>query len=1217
MKEEEKMNSSYSWLDKVVKFDGRYGIAISKGFTIRDKEHAIELITCLDKLFIDVGSINTKGFINDPSVNIPIVRYFMEELKKDPDPKNPFSRLAKRKTFNASIMMNTILYNLIMVLMLNLIILLERYIQEYEGREKTEFSIDRKADLKTIRDNYTRMIHPAINKRLCNRGVNVLMNTFTGYDSEYDLSCSSTMTNELISIQLASQTSFYVKVPNIEWGSVQWIEFSYDEPNLNIFQIGEKTMVTSCCKSISDVIRGIREMLFIGNDKFIRRLHDALSERHKIQFRDIEEGNKDIIMEEKDFTIYTSPKTEVKKLIRYVSEYSSKELIIDSESINDMEHTKALSEFISLLNNIPSKNLLESNPSVVTEVTTEDKAFLEGETVLTGSYPDQLSDKMKNSINRAISQPTSRICYKFWDSTHQLNITVTRNLYLSMHESSADLSMLSDFNEFKDHLNLISGSFVTRGNALVFDFCKSKVNIRDTILLSPPGSKSLKAVGDIYGKGYEKKDIGNYRSGKMRDLLKENKELFDEYALQDAVITLKHTVSMEQFYHQTGKIGVPLTLSGISNSYVLKEWSQAKYGGYQVRHDINIGNLTSKLTPKFARAIDLSKYIVSFIACYRGGRNESFMYGIDEIVTPKSRQWFDYDLTSAYSTVMSILGHPDTEKPVRIYNKTVLEMSNESLLLNYISLDVDFKFPSSVKYPCIPTRVDDDVDIYPQEGRSVITGCEYLVAKEMGCRLFVNDGIMIPFKKSPISPAEAAKKEKKKAEEEAKNKKDKNEKVEGGTNYRAKIEEAVFSYLTPFRSIMSKIQAMRRENPKGTFLNAMYKLIANAIYGLVSMGISGKKSYDIATKSYIRVEGGILSNPILSSYICGFTRALIGECLNNIQQLGGNVVSTTTDGFITDIENLEEKIMNSSVCKKDCLMIFKTIRGFLTQGDKNVDDSALEIKKTETERLWSWKTRGQYGSNGISAATGFQLKFLNREFVMDELTRIMSSKDISNGFEYVQTGLRRGNDIYKKGGHVIVKYSDKKYNLDFDNKRCIIENKGVKKVNDIGFLDTKPWVRVSQYERLRVLNKIVKTPIYSGYSTQVSKVYKCYIETGVRGFIKACLSTDVSNRYGIPIDMFTTYQSIIDFVHTCEDTREVKLSIKGISKLKNRTSISRAVPRTKENELFIKFVKTHIPSFDVDSFFRDLSDDVQKARRKKAAELKKIRKEEEEREKII
>lgn len=61
-----------------------------------------------------------------------------------------------------------------------------------------------------------------------------------------------------------------------------------------------------------------------------------------------------------------------------------------------------------------------------------------------------------------------------------------------------------------------------------------------------------------------------------------------------------------------------------------------KYGGYQVRNDIMIGNLTTKLTPKYARAIDLSKYIIPYITGYRGGRNESFMYGVDKI-TDESR----------------------------------------------------------------------------------------------------------------------------------------------------------------------------------------------------------------------------------------------------------------------------------------------------------------------------------------------------------------------------------------------------------------------------------------------------------------------------------------------------------------------------------------------------------------------------------------------------
>lgn len=42
-----------------------------------------------------------------------------------------------------------------------------------------------------------------------------------------------------------------------------------------------------------------------------------------------------------------------------------------------------------------------------------------------------------------------------------------------------------------------------------------------------------------------------------------------------------------------------------------------------------VGNLISKITPKDARAIELSKFIVSYIRGYRGGRNESIMYGVD------------------------------------------------------------------------------------------------------------------------------------------------------------------------------------------------------------------------------------------------------------------------------------------------------------------------------------------------------------------------------------------------------------------------------------------------------------------------------------------------------------------------------------------------------------------------------------------------------------
>jgi len=366
---------------------------------------------------------------------------------------------------------------------------------------------------------------------------------------------------------------------------------------------------------------------------------------------------------------------------------------------------------------------------------------------------------------------------------------------------------------------------------------------------------------------------------------------------------------------------------------------------------------------------------------------------------------------------MSILGHPQLDKAVYLFNKTVIEMSNEELLFNYIVLDVDFKFDKDVKYPCIPTRVDNDVDIYPMSGRSIITGPEYLTAKSMGCSLFVKKGFMVPFQ----------------VVQERRGKK---------------------LYKHPFRDIVKELQRKRREHPKKTFFNYMYKEIGNSIYGQIAMGISMKKSFDVKTKSYVKIDGGVLSSPILASYITGFTRALIGECLYNIQKLKGKLLSVTTDGFITDIEFLEDKILKMDGCIKNCLNVYREMRNILTtfdNTDSKPDNSALEVKNIESLGIISFKTRGQIGftEGGIMAATGFQTRNVEKKFLIEEFSKIIKNDSECKMFDYIQTGLRSANDIYKKGGHLIATYKDRVFNLDYDNKRCIV-------YNDSSILDSVP-----------------------------------------------------------------------------------------------------------------------------------------------------------------
>ena len=1124
-----KFNILNDWI-----FVGENAITISPDLVIKDFNQSKNLVCELELIYKELSVLSDKGFINDPYLNLPIAL-------------NIFNHLNKSKeglVFDGSIGLNVLCYNLVLLIILRIIIMVEQW-------HGTNCSKDQKQDnsvidLKNLRKNVLLMLHPFIKNRVRSKGLFVYLNTISGYDAEYELVSSLEKLNKLISIQLACNSYISVKVPNVKMEPLSINDLVIKGRKLD----GSSDLIDYFCFSIDNIISEIRNASYLANDLLLVKLtemFDKLVEEGKIR------DKTRLFDTENNFTIYTFPKTNVKTLIKYLDSYSSIDLIRDLENLGDDDHKTALTNLINILNKV-------SNSKEITE-------------------------RMQTSINNSVCKPTSRISYKYNDSKNMLSISVNRVLYLCMHESSADLSMLSDFDAFKENLNIVAKSFVTVGKPLVVDFAdgtfsKSRVHIRDTILIAPQGAKSLAAVGKIYGPDYHKIDIGEYRNGKMAALLIDDPDKFERYAIRDAVITLKHATMMEEFYFSLGKIGVPLTITGISKAYVLKEWFLQSYEGYQLDSDIMIGNLLSRLTPKDARGIGLSKYIVQYVSSYRGGRNESMMYGVDKILENRSdkilengRSYIDYDMTSAYTTVMSILGHPEYKYAVRLSDKEVKEMFDKDprqFLFNYIVLDVKFKFDHKTKYPSIPARVDEHVDIYPLEGKSVITGPEYLVARSIGCDITVKEGVLIPFKgfKSKV--------------EISKNRKEIS-KVED--------KDEITSYEAPFRQIIMDLQRKRREHPKKTFYNYMFKEIGNSIYGLIAMGLAGKTSFDIKTKSYLRVDGGILSNPVLASYITGFCRAFIGECVNNVQLLEGFVVSITTDGFISDLEDLENKILGLKDSNIHCFKVYKELRKLLTTTEEGAfDDSALEIKNIESRGLLTWKTRGQFGltDKGLSAFTGFQKYHYGRDFLEDKMGEIINSNTTKN-IEYVQSGLRGGSDIYKYGGHVINKHADRNYSLEYDNKRCVMEDRTV-----YNLYDSKPWFNIQEYSKIRVLKELINTPIYQGYSVQPSKSYKSYLETGVRGFIKVYLKEP--ERYGIPNNMFPTYKALIKFIHEFEPALEVKLSLTGISNLKSRNTLSRSVPRNDENEAFVNYIKHHINTFNDDLFFRELSPEARDAR---------------------
>jgi hypothetical protein len=216
----------------------------------------------------------------------------------------------------------------------------------------------------------------------------------------------------------------------------------------------------------------------------------------------------------------------------------------------------------------------------------------------------------------------------------------------------------------------------------------------------------------------------------------------------------------------------------------------------------------------------------------------------------------------------------------------------------------------------------------------------------------------------------------------------------------------------------------------------------------------------------------------------------------------------------------------------------------------------------------------------IVASTGFQRNvYPNRDEMLNVFLDTISSDNKT--IEYVQTRLRSAIDIYKKGGHVTSTFRDQQFRMHFDNRRLIVEP--VKTLN-VTFLDSKPLIDVDHAENLRAISKMSKTGLYSRQTSGGGKdnSYKTYEDLAIRNFVKGVLSNPP--LFNLEGSDFKSYKAINEFLKGYKSSINYTPQI--ISNLKNRSIKWKSTPRTPQSEDFIKYVKSKIVNFDVDSFFR-------------------------------
>jgi len=87
---------------------------------------------------------------------------------------------------------------------------------------------------------------------------------------------------------------------------------------------------------------------------------------------------------------------------------------------------------------------------------------------------------------------------------------------------------------------------------------------------------------------------------------------------------------MEEFNFKIGCVGIPLSLSSLGRNYVKSNWKEGKYKGYQISNKYLLGDASTTITPKGLNVIKQIGFVLPYyIANYKGGRNECFMFGLE------------------------------------------------------------------------------------------------------------------------------------------------------------------------------------------------------------------------------------------------------------------------------------------------------------------------------------------------------------------------------------------------------------------------------------------------------------------------------------------------------------------------------------------------------------------------------------------------------------
>lgn len=372
----------------------------------------------------------------------------------------------------------------------------------------------------------------SIRHHLRKQGISLSYTTYTGFDTEFKNVAMEE--NVLVSAQIAVSTRAYFKIPT----NPLYLLSNLDGSVNKLLKQSKSSSIFNYTKvenSIALCVKAIRQIKYGNYDESMVKLTESLKSIRGINFYESEE-----------YTLFALPRSMIQPYIQVGSCVSLSELAKISSSITRGYKKDIDKKLIHLIREICSSNFTihQGKEKLQAEIL---EKFGETTTISElSSYSDKLLPHLTQEDegiikNHKPEKPLTRVYLQdlFAPGT-KVSLTTTNQYYFLAHLTQADLSMLSDFDDVKEQLSIVNGSFVTLRDPLI---CSGmKIHIRDTMLLAPAGGKSLEKIGRLYGSAFNKISISRAQLEDMQSFLAVNREKFIEYALRDALISLIHSL---------------------------------------------------------------------------------------------------------------------------------------------------------------------------------------------------------------------------------------------------------------------------------------------------------------------------------------------------------------------------------------------------------------------------------------------------------------------------------------------------------------------------------------------------------------------------------------------------------------------------------------------------------------------------------------------------